>query len=120
MEQTYKSIKRYKHIIMPAFMVRPVVLRCKMADPTEGGLHRSHKAILEFLDNDGNELRATPRVIEANIDYAISTVRNRIRELEEWGLVEYYDEDNGIYQLSENGHRFLDGELELGEVIDTE
>ncbi len=93
-------------------MVGAGVLRCKMADPTEGGLHRSHKAILEFLDNDGNELRATPRVIQANIDYAISTVRNRIRELEEWGFVEYYDEDNGIYQLSEKGHRYLGGEFD--------
>lgn len=71
----------------------------------------SDRYILEFLWNDGNELVATPRIISANIDYKHNTVRTRVGTLRRVGLLEYFDKDDGIYQLTDLGRRLLNDEL---------
>lgn len=73
---------------------------------------RADDAILEFLLNEGNQqIISTPAVIEANIDYQISHVRTRLRELESANLVEYHDENRGLYQITDRGRAYLEGEL---------
>ena len=73
---------------------------------------RADDAILEFLLNEGNRpINANPAVVQANINYQISHVRNRLRELHSAGLVEYYDEDRGIYRITEKGRDYLSGDL---------
>ncbi|MCU4799724.1 winged helix-turn-helix domain-containing protein [Halobacteria archaeon HArc-gm2] len=70
--------------------------------------------ILEFLLNEGNEpLAATPAMVEMNIDYKITHVRTRLRELQSAGLVEYFDENRGAYQITERGRDYLDGKLDV-------
>lgn len=72
---------------------------------------RCDGAILQWLDNSPNrDLVAGPAVVAANIGYAGSTVRQRMRELEQRGLIEYHDADRGLYQLSDLGRSFLLGE----------
>lgn len=84
-----------------------------MRRPRVDWMTRADDAILEFLLNKGNRpIVATPAVIEANIDYKISHVRNRLRELESAELVEYHDEDRGLYQITEKGRGYLNGELD--------
>ncbi|ELZ12112.1 phage PhiH1 repressor protein [Natrinema thermotolerans DSM 11552] len=83
-----------------------------MRRPRVEWMTRADDAILEFLLNEGNRpLIASPAVIEANIDYRISHVRTRLRELDSAGLVEYYDEDRGLYQITNRGKAYLEGEL---------
>jgi len=43
-------------------------------------------------------------------------VRNRIRQLHDAGLVDYYDEDRGIYEISNLGRAYLAGELDADEL----
>ncbi len=89
----------------------------EMRRPRVDWMTRADDSILEFLLNQGNHpIRATPAVIQANVDYQISHVRNRIRQLHEAGLVEYYDEDRGIYEISDLGRAYLAGELDAGEL----
>ncbi|QCW05310.1 ArsR family transcriptional regulator [Natrinema pallidum] len=78
---------------------------------------RADDAILEFLLNDGNDdLVATPAVIEMNITFGISTVRGRLRKLHGAGLVEYYDQSRGAYQISKKGRAYLEGDLDASEL----
>jgi len=85
----------------------------EMRRPKVDWMTRADDTILEFLLNEGNRpIRATPAVIQANVDYQISHVRNRTRELHEAGLVEYYDENRGIYQITDRGRAYLAGEID--------
>jgi len=78
---------------------------------------RADDAILEFLLNEGNRpINASPAVVQANIEYQISHVRNRLRELHSAGLVEYYDEDRGIYEITDKGRAYLAGDLDVSEL----
>jgi len=89
----------------------------EMRRPRVDWMTRADDSILEFLLNEGNRpIRATPAVIQANVDYQISHVRNRIRELHEAGLVQYYDEDRGIYQITDRGRAYLAGEVDADEL----
>ena len=75
--------------------------------------------ILERLQNEGNrELVLTPRLIAANTDWERDTIRRHVLTLSEHGLVEYYDEAAGIYQLSDRGRAYLRGELDVEELED--
>lgn len=68
--------------------------------------------ILKRLWNRGNEeLVLTPALIADNTDWGRSAVRKHILRLQEHGLVEYYDEERAVYQLSERGRAWLEGEL---------
>lgn len=83
-----------------------------MRRPRVDWMTRADDAILEFLLNEGNRpLVANPSTVEANIDYKISHVRRRLRALQEEELVEYYDKNRGLYQISEQGRAYLAGEL---------
>jgi predicted ArsR family transcriptional regulator len=73
--------------------------------------------ILERLRNEGNEeLVLTPALISENTDWSRNAVRKHMIELRDRGLVEYYDEDRSIYQLSERGRAWLDGNLPTEEL----
>lgn len=68
--------------------------------------------ILEYLQNgDEEELIANPKVIAVNIDYKPDTIRKKIGPLREAGLVEYFDETGGLYQITDLGRRRLNGDL---------
>lgn len=78
---------------------------------------RADDAILEFLLNKGNEpIVANPSTVEANIEYKISHIRRRLRALQKGGLVQYYDEDRGLYQITDRGRAYLAGELNAGDL----
>lgn len=73
--------------------------------------------ILEFLQNDPNrEIVATPRVIAENIDFNRGYVTQRLSELRDRELVEYHDEDTGIYAISDRGRAYLAGKLDADEL----
>jgi predicted transcriptional regulator len=73
---------------------------------------RSDDAILEFLLNaPARPLRATPRVISANIDFSIRTTRRRVGKLRDAGLIRYYNEKSALYEITEKGEAYLAGEL---------
>ncbi|MFP8954542.1 ArsR family transcriptional regulator [Natrialbaceae archaeon A-arb3/5] len=83
-----------------------------MRRPRVDWMTRADDAILEFLLNKGNHpIVSTPAVIEANIDYKISHVRSRLRELDDADLVAYYDKNRGLYEITDRGRAYLDGEL---------
>lgn len=67
--------------------------------------------ILERLENRGDELALTPATIAANTDWKHKSVRNHVLTLRDQGLLEYYDEERGIYQLSDRGRAWLRGDL---------
>ncbi|SFS41985.1 hypothetical protein [Halostagnicola kamekurae] len=78
---------------------------------------RADDAILEFLLNEGNRsIIANPSTVEANLDYKISHVRRRLRALEQSDLVEYYDKDRGLYQITDCGRAYLEGELDADDL----
>lgn len=90
-----------------------------MRRPRVPFMSKSDDAILEFLLNNPNDpIRATPAVIGANIDYARSTINGRMPKLLAAGLVEYYDEDGGIYEITQLGERYLSGDLDAEEIED--
>ena len=73
--------------------------------------------ILEQLQNSGSEeLILNPTAIAANIDWGSQTVREHMMVLRKHGLVEYFDEDRALYQLSMRGRAWLDGDLEPQEL----
>jgi predicted transcriptional regulator len=83
-----------------------------MRRPSADWTDPADERILEFLYNSPcRKLNATPRVVEANIDYKISTCRSRCSTLRKAGLLEYYDEDSGIYRITDRGVAFLEGEM---------
>ena len=74
--------------------------------------------ILEFLAENDLELPAKPLYRNLNRhghEIGYSTVRQRLRELEEHGLIEKVDEA-GYYQVSSMGKAYLEGELELDDL----
>jgi len=77
--------------------------------------------ILELLQNeDGRELVLTPGLIAENTDWGRQTVREHLTTLRNQHLVEYYDESRAIYQLSELGRDYLNGEISVEQLEDHE
>ncbi|NHN40068.1 ArsR family transcriptional regulator [Halorubellus sp. JP-L1] len=76
--------------------------------------------ILELFENQGgsDELRLTPRVVAANTDWGRDAIRKHLLTLRDADLLEYYDEDAGLYQLSERGRAYLAGEVDVEELED--
>jgi predicted ArsR family transcriptional regulator len=73
--------------------------------------------ILERLRNEGNEeLVLTPALVSENLDWSRNAVRKHMIELRDRDLVEYYDEDRSIYQLSERGRAWLRGNVPTEEL----
>lgn len=69
--------------------------------------------------NPGNdELVLTPRLISENTDWSRTSVREHLVKLRDHGMVAYYDEDAGIYRLSDKGRAWLQGEISTDEIED--
>lgn len=89
----------------------------QMRRPDVSWLTRADDAILSFLENHPSKpLIATPAVVEANTGYAASTIRARMRLLEAAGLLQYYDEDRAMYELSQLGQGYLDATVDQDEL----
>ncbi|WP_247003968.1 winged-helix domain-containing protein [Halosolutus gelatinilyticus] len=74
--------------------------------------------ILEFLEEHDLELPAKPLYRNLNRhghEIGYSTVRQRLRELEDHKLLEKVDEA-GYYQVSSKGRSYLNGDLELADL----
>ena len=74
--------------------------------------------ILEFLAEHDLELPAKPLYRNLNRhghEIGYSTVRQRLRELEEHGLLEKVDEA-GYYQVSSKGKEYLEGNIEVDDL----
>ncbi|KAB1193641.1 MarR family transcriptional regulator [Haloferax sp. MBLA0076] len=67
--------------------------------------------ILLFFD--ACDIGATSKVVAYNIDYNDVYVNKRMRVLEDAG---FFTNDNGIYELTDFGRAFLNGEVEVSEV----
>lgn len=71
--------------------------------------------ILEFLEESNAAL--PPAVVEFNLDYkgitspAYSTVKRRMRKLEEHGFLRRVEGKSGYYVISDRGSAYLAGEL---------
>lgn len=75
--------------------------------------------ILERLRNEGNrELALTPAMIAENTDWGHQTIREHVSQLREQKLIEYRDEERGIYQLTDFGRSYLKGEINVNELED--
>ncbi|ELY68607.1 winged-helix domain-containing protein [Natronobacterium gregoryi] len=74
--------------------------------------------ILEFLEEHDLELPAKPLYRNLNRhghEIGYSTVRQRLGELEDHGLIEKVD-DAGYYQISQKGQAYLAGEVALSDL----
>lgn len=68
--------------------------------------------VLRRLQNPGDtELVLTPRTLEANTNWSRSGIEDHLPILMEHGLIEYYDEEKSLYQLSDRGRAWLEGDL---------
>lgn len=92
-----------------------------MRRPRVSWMTNADDHILEFLLNEGNrEVIATPAVIAENIDFNAGYVRQRVSKLLEEGLIEYHDEDRGMYRITERGRKYLAGDLDASDLEDDE
>lgn len=88
-----------------------------MRRPRVPWMTQSDDDILEFLANRPvGPIVASPRIINANVGYTNRTIRRRLASLRDAGLVAYFDEDSGIYEITEKGLDYLDGSLEKSEL----
>jgi len=60
----------------------------------------------------------TPKTIAANTNWSRSGVDSHLRTLRGHGLVEYYDEQKSLYQLSDRGRAWLNGDLDTDDLED--
>ena len=77
--------------------------------------------ILEFLDD--HDLELSPKPLYRNLnrhghDIGYSTVRGRLPELAEKGLLE--KDSDGYYEITDCGHAYLAGELDADDIEDGE
>ena len=83
--------------------------------PRVDWMTRADDYILEFLDE--KDIKATPRVISANIDYTHQYVNERLKPLRENGLVE--NTGDGLYRITDRGRAYLAGELDADDLEET-
>ncbi|MDG5777533.1 MarR family transcriptional regulator [Haloarculaceae archaeon H-GB2-1] len=65
--------------------------------------------ILEFYEEC--DIKASAKVVSANIDYSRNYTNRRFRALSKAGLLRK-DEDSGLYELSDDARKFLKGEVD--------
>ena len=76
--------------------------------------------ILELLADTSAAL--PPAVVEFNLEWkgiaspAYSTVKRRMRKLEDHGLLVKIEEKSGYYAITEKGRDYLAGDLDIGEL----
>ncbi|SIS10604.1 phage repressor protein [Natronorubrum thiooxidans] len=68
--------------------------------------------IMLFFDD--HPILVSPRVLAANIEYDRQYVSKRCRTLSEAGLLVAVD--TGLYELTETGREYLEGELDVSEL----
>ncbi|WP_207589859.1 MarR family transcriptional regulator [Halomontanus rarus] len=68
--------------------------------------------IMLFFDE--HAILVSPRVLAANIEYDRQYVSKRCRVLSEAGLLTAVE--TGLYQLTETGKTYLEGELDVSEL----
>ena len=67
---------------------------------------------LEFLYE--KDIVATPHVISANIDYSQQYINERVRVLEQNGLVQ--QTEGALYQITDRGRAYLTGDLDADDL----
>lgn len=102
-------------------MTKPPTYNGDAMRPTPEWMSLKDILILEYMQE--HDLVLSPRLLHRNLvrqDHKIgySTVRQRVKELEEHGLLEYDDEDSGHYVVSEKGREYLAGELSKDDLED--
>ena len=76
---------------------------------------RSDDAILELLNEAG--IAIPPTAIAFNIDnVSRPTVDRRLPKLESAGLIKRYEEPRGYTEISENGRRYLSGDVDASDL----
>jgi len=75
------------------------------------GMRQTDIAVLEHLHNDGRELVDRPIDIAINTGFTHGTIRQRMPVLRRVGLIKYYDESKGLYEIDDLGRRYLQGEI---------
>ena len=69
---------------------------------------RTDEVILETMRDEGN---MTPQALDERYDVAVANyARDRLSEMERYGLVEKLA--RGLYRITDEGHAFLDEELD--------
>ncbi len=82
--------------------------------PVVPWMTKSDDAILELLDE--TDIALPPAAISFNIDVSHPTVRRRLPQLLDHGLVRKADEDKGYYVITEKGRQYLAGELNVSDL----
>lgn len=67
--------------------------------------------ILRFFEE--HDIRATAKVVAENIDYKRKYVNQRLNILADGGL---FENDGGVFHLTDYGRAFLAGEIDPGDV----
>ncbi|WMT07481.1 MarR family transcriptional regulator [Natrinema thermotolerans] len=70
--------------------------------------------IMLFFDE--HPIQVSPKVLAANIEYDRQYVSKRCGRLVDAGLLASVD--TGLYQLTDTGHDYLEGELDASELED--
>ena len=68
----------------------------------------SDNYILEYFSQAGKQ---TPHTVGLNIAYSYETASHRCPVLADHGLLDRIEGERGVYELSERGRQYLDGEL---------
>ena len=68
----------------------------------------SDNYVLEWFARAGQQ---TPKMVGLNTAYSHETAMKRCPALADHGLLDRVEGERGVYELSERGQRYLDGEL---------
>ena len=85
--------------------------------PTPGWMTMTDLVILEFLNDHDLELAPKPlyrNLIRHGHDVGYSTIRGRLPELAEKGLLQ--KDSDGYYQLTDLGREYLAGEIDADDL----
>ena len=85
--------------------------------PTPGWMTMTDVIILDFLHDHDLELAPKPlyrNLVRHGHDVGYSTVRGRVRALEERDLLR--KDDDGYYELADRGRDYLVGELDASDL----
>jgi len=83
--------------------------------PLVSWMTKSDPAILELFEESG--LTMPPAVVSYNLDgVSHVTVKRRLSELEEHGLLEKAEDKRGYYAITDCGRAYLAGELDAAEL----
>lgn len=78
--------------------------------PRVSWMTRADDAILEFLSETG--IAANPSTIAYNIEYNRSYVARRCKTLDDHSLMNRVDEPKAMYEITQLGRDYLNGEVE--------